>query len=101
MIAAKQDSDKTKRPTRKDETSNSNSDFLGLQTEIRIVTKWHHMASLYLFVKMDLAYLLARVFLYFPKKQSGVSGGHKRRIGDELEVLKHRELCRWVSGRFL
>jgi hypothetical protein len=49
------------------------------------------------FDKTDLDHFPPRIFLYFQKKNMG----QKRRIGDELEVLKTRKMILVVFPAFL
>ena len=54
-----------------------------------------------IFDERDLDHFSARVFLYFPRKSDFGFLGRKRRIGDELGVLKTREMILVVFLAFL
>ena len=72
--------------------SNSNSVFLGSKIGIRFDTKWHHMApNKLLNRRISIIFRRASFWIFQEKWDLGFLG-QKRRIGDELQVLKTRKM---------
>ena len=78
--------------------SNSNSLFLVSKTGIWIDTKWHHMAPNWLLIRRISIIFRRTSFWIFQKIGFW---GNKRRIGDELQVLKFRKSILVVFLTFL